>query len=91
MRNMKRQMGRGTSAVGGTLAEPKRRNWSQNQRKQDLGAELNRVLFLSFLPQVAFVGGILDVVADVVVHPMSCCAVASIKHLASKHKNKKTS
>lgn len=39
------------------------------------------------LPQVAFVGGILDVVTDVVVHSMSCCAVSGIKNLESKHEN----
>lgn len=33
------------------------------------------------LPQIAFVGSILDVVTDVVVHSMSCCAVSSIKNL----------
>lgn len=36
---------------------------------------------LCVLPQIAFVGSILDVVTDVVVHSMSCCAVSSIKNL----------
>ena len=35
-------------------------------------------------PQVAFVGGVLDVVADVVVHSVSRCAVSSIENLESK-------
>jgi hypothetical protein len=32
-------------------------------------------------PEVTFVGGIFDVVANIVEHPMSCCAVPGIKHL----------
>ena len=39
-----------------------------------------------FLPQVAFVGGILDVVADIVVHSMGCGAVSGIENLTSKYK-----
>lgn len=39
------------------------------------------------LPQVAFVGSILDVVTDVVVHSMSCCTVSSIKNLESNREN----
>lgn len=39
----------------------------------------------ALLPQIAFVGGVLDVVADVVVHSMSCCAVSGIKHLDGKN------
>ena len=36
-------------------------------------------------PEVPFVGGILDVVADVVEHPMSRGAVAGIEHLEEGH------
>lgn len=36
-------------------------------------------------PEVPFVGGILDVVANVVEHPMSRGAVAGIKHLEEVH------
>lgn len=36
---------------------------------------------LVLIPQVAFVGGVLDVVTDVVVHSMGCCAVSRIKNL----------
>lgn len=36
-------------------------------------------------PEVPFVGGILDVVADVVEHPMSCGTVAGIEHLEEGH------
>lgn len=39
------------------------------------------------LPQIAFVGSILDVVTDVVVHSMSCCAVSSIKNLQFEPKS----
>lgn len=39
------------------------------------------------LPQVAFVGGVLDVVTDVVVHSMGCCAVSGIKNLESGNKH----
>lgn len=38
-------------------------------------------MLVCVLPQIAFVGSILDVVTDVVVHSMSCCAVSSIKNL----------
>lgn len=41
----------------------------------------------ALLPQVAFVGSILDVVTDVVVHSMGRCAVPSIKHLERQSKN----
>lgn len=66
---------------------------TDNKRKQDLVTELSSVLYIylfRFLPEVAFVSGILDVVADVVVHSMSCGAVSSIKNLESKHTNKKS-
>lgn len=39
------------------------------------------------IPQVAFVGGVLDVVTDVVVHSMGCCAVSRIKNLEGHCKN----
>lgn len=42
------------------------------------------------LPQIPFVGGVLNVVTNVVVHSMGCCAVSGIKNLKSKYKNKKS-
>lgn len=32
-------------------------------------------------PEVAFVGGVFDVVADIIEHPMGCGAVPGIEHL----------
>lgn len=40
-----------------------------------------------FSPQVAFIGGILDVVTYVIIHSMGCCAVSSIKNLQSKNQH----
>lgn len=42
---------------------------------------------LCVLPQIPFVCSVLDVVTDVVVHSMSCCAVSSIKNLKCERKN----
>lgn len=77
-------MGRGTSAVGGTRAELNKGN-----KKPDFSKKVEQCVggFFVCLPQVAFVGGVLDVVADVVVHSMSCCAVSGIKNLESKCEN----
>lgn len=78
-------MGRGPSVAGGTRAKER----TGNKRQQDLGTALRGVsiLFIYVLPQVAFVGGVLDVVTDVVVHSMGCCAVSSIKNLELKTRN----
>lgn len=70
--------------VGGTQAEFNKREEQTTSEKE------TRQSCVYFLPQVAFVGGVLDVVADVVVHSMSCCAVSSIKNLGSKYKHKKS-
>lgn len=35
-------------------------------------------------PEVPFVGGIFDVVADVIEHPVGCGAVSGIKHLEQR-------
>lgn len=45
---------------------------------------------LCVLPQIPFVGSVLDVVTDVVVHSVSCCAVSSIKHLKQERKSVST-
>lgn len=42
---------------------------------------------LCVLPQIPFVGSVLDVVTDVVVHSMSCCAVSSVKNLKCERKS----
>lgn len=44
------------------------------------------VFFFPPLPEVALVGGILDVVANVVVHSMSCCAVPCVEDLREGRK-----
>lgn len=41
-----------------------------------------------FLPEVAFVGGIFDVVADIIEHSMGSSAVSSIKDLGIMQENK---
>lgn len=75
--------------VGGTQAEfNKREEQTTSEKETRHGHRVERCVY--FLPQVAFVGGVLDVVADVVVHSMSCCAVSSIKNLGSKYKHKKS-
>lgn len=42
---------------------------------------------LCVLPQIPFVGGVLDVVTDVVVHPVSRCAVSSIENLKCERRS----
>lgn len=60
--------------------------WQVSQR-QTQGSALGGLPFprLVSSPEVPFVGGVLDVVANVVEHPMSRGAVAGIKHLEEVH------
>lgn len=60
------------------------RNGSKVEPKANKFKECMHVcmyVWVCALPQIAFVGSILDVVTDVVVHSVSCCAVSSIKNL----------
>lgn len=60
----------------------------KKKQKADAKYRVKKGLFVCFfLPQVAFVGCIFDMVTDVVVHSMSCCAVSSIKHLRNNLEN----
>lgn len=55
--------------------------WNESNTSRERETNKNRCL-----PQIAFVGGILDVVADVVVHSMGGGAVSGIKDLVSKYR-----
>lgn len=37
------------------------------------------------LPEVAFVSGIFDVIANVIKHSVCCCAVSSVEHLVKNN------
>lgn len=70
------------SQLGAPPGQKGRVSRSEGQRWADIRLPSPRLLSS---PEVPFVGGILDVVADVVEHPMSRGAISGIEHLEEVH------